>query len=410
MWTLAPDADSGNNWTIPAVTNQRPRTPDGAQPPALVSPDRAASAEEVADRLYLVEIMYGKGRFDEAIALGESILELEPPSKIRGKARHLVAMAALQLGRMERGEELLEQARADIEAEADAVMLVELMTTEACLAEMRQRPEAVELAEQTLAACRRLEPVPTALEVKVLNAVAAAKLAAGDWQGAADAYEVAIDRSASLYDMSQQAKLLTNASIAYRELGQPDRSLIYATRSVELLEALRDFVSLARSENNLGLSCMACEDFASARKHLMRSLELCEQTNLELGRSHVLLSLCELNLAEHRYKEAFEFARQALASAESQGERSSTANAHVWLGRVASALNQPDVADSEFEEALKQMTNTGDNVHLLQCHTWYADALERRGDLQRAYEHMKAALTYATRTGTKPNPRGNIRL
>lgn len=375
----------------------------------LVSPDRRASSEEDADWLSRVETMHAKGRFEDAIALGESILKLEPPLKIRGKVRHLVAMAALQLGRMERCEELLEQARPDVEAAGDAVTLVDLMATEAVVAELRQRPEAVELAEKTLAACRALEPVPKALEVRILNAVAAAKLAAGDWRGAAGAYEVAIERAASFYDMSRQARLLTNASIAYRELGQLDRSLVFATRSVELLETLRDFVALARSENNLGLSCMACHDFTSARQHLMRSLELCRQTNLEVGRSHVLMSLCELNVAEEKYVEAFQFAKQALASAESQGERASIAQAHLWLGHVASSLDQPVVADSEFEEALKQLSSAGDDAQLVRCHALYADALERRGDLQRAYEHMKAALAWATRTGAKPHPRGNIR-
>ena len=373
----------------------------------LVSPERVDSAEEVAAGLSRVETMYARSLFEEAIALGESILELEAPAKIRGKLRHLVALSSLQLGRMERGEELLEQARADIESAGDAAMLVELMATEAYMAQMRQRPEAVHLAEQALAACRRLEPVPRPLEVKILNALAAAKIAAGDWEGAVGAYEVAIERAASLYDMGRQARLLSDVSIAYRELGQTDRSLVCATRSVELLETLRDFVALARSENNLGLSCMACGDFASARRHLMRSLELCQQTNLELGRSHVLMSLCELNVAEKRYAEAFQFAKQALASAESQGERSSTASAHMWLGRVASSLNQPDVADSEFEAALNQLARAGDNAHLIRCHAWYADALERRGDLQRAYEHMKAALAHATRTDTKPQPGGN---
>ncbi|HET7338497.1 MAG TPA: hypothetical protein VFK22_03030 [Candidatus Dormibacteraeota bacterium] len=388
------------------MTNQRRRAPDGVEPPPLASAARAASAKEVANRLSRVEALYAKGRFEEALALGESILDRDPPAKIRGKLRHVIAMAALQLGRMERGEELLEQARPEIVAAGDVLTIVELMTTEAIMAEMRQRPEAVALAEQSLAACRRLEPVPRSLEVRALNAVAAAKLAAGDWRGAVDAYEVAIERTASLYDMSRQARLLTNVSIAYRELGQPHRSLVYATRSVELLETLRDFVSLARSENNLALSCMACDDFASARRHLMRSLELCEQTNLELGRSHVLLSLCELNVAEARYVEAFKFAKRALVSAESQGERSSIAHAHMWLGRVASSLDQPDVADSEFEAALRQLTHAGDNAELVRCHAWYADALERRGDLQRAYEHVKGAVAHATRTRTKPDSRG----
>ena len=381
-----------------------PRSPD-------LAPDRRAdSADELDARLYSLETLYAKGRFEDTIARGELELERELPAQARGRVRLFVAMANLSLGRMKSGEQMLADARADIEAVGDEVLLVECMASEAYAAQMRQRPEAVHLAEQALFACRKLAPIPRPLEARILNALAAASVAASDWEGAVAAYEEAIERAASLYDMNRQAKLLSDVSIAYGELGQLDRSVICATRSVELLEALRDFVALARSENNLGLSLMSSGDLASARRHLTRSLDLCEQTNLEIGRCHVLLSLCELNMADGRYADAQLFAKQALASALGQGEASSVAQAHVWLGRAASALNQSDVSDSEFEQAIEQLTRNGESVHLMRCHALYGDVLEHRGELHRAYLQMKAAVAQAAGSRPKRGPGKDIRF
>src|SRR5258707_14415986 len=94
------------------------------------------------------------------------------------------------------------------------------------------------------------------------------------------------------------AKMYSGLSVAYQELGQIDTASRYATRSVALLEALRDRVSLARSENNLGLVLMARGELPEGRKHLDRALGLCDETDLEVGRSQGLVSLSGLCVQE----------------------------------------------------------------------------------------------------------------
>lgn len=364
-----------------------------AEPSEHLLSGQADTADKVQAQLSSLERLYTSGRFEQAIAVGESILGLETAAQARGKALLIVAMANLSLGRIEPAEQRLMEARAHLVTTRDEVTLVDCMATEAVLAQMKQRPEAIQLAQHALRACRQLEPMPGPLEVKILNALAAAHLAAGNWEDSIGYYEQAIVRAGPLFDMRQQAKLMSDVACAYRELGQLDQSLLHATRSVEMLRTVRDFVSLARSENNLGLTFMACGDFRAARRHLERSLELCNETHLEIGRSHVLLSLCELNAAEHKYVHAREFAQQALDYAERLGEASSVAQAHLWLGQIAASLNEPDAADAEFELAIDQLKRTGDSEELVRCDVLYAQALERRGELRRAYERMKAAVT-----------------
>jgi tetratricopeptide (TPR) repeat protein len=167
---------------------------------------------------------------------------------------------------------------------------------------------------------------------------------------------------------------------------------------VALLEVLRDRQSLARSENNLGLILMARGELAAARQHLDRSLELSEETDLEIGRSHVLLSLCELCLEEGNVRQAQEFADQALELSERLHEGANVAESHVWQGRVADRLGDHETVDREFELAIRGLEQLGMRERLLQCHGIYAEILERRGEIANAYAHIKKALK-ASRPG-----------
>jgi tetratricopeptide (TPR) repeat protein len=348
---------------------------------------------DVTDEL---ERLCSSGRYEEAITLGESILEQERSSPSHVELHLLLAMANIQLGRIDRGEQIVAEARAQLATAPHPVTLVECMALEASIAQLRQQGNAIRLGEDALYRCRKLVPIPSRLEVQILNTLAAANLAAGIWEQAVGFYEQATERAGPLFDMRRRAKLMGDVGIAYRELGRLDRSVLFATRSVEILETLRDLVALARSENNLGLTFMAVGDLDGARAHLERSLELCRTTNLEIGRSHVLLSLCELNAMEQNYKQARDFAQQALVYAERLQEPSNIAQAHLWLARVATSLGEPAIADSEFECAIDQLARIGKGEELLRSHTLYSETLEHRGELHRAYEHLKAALALAT--------------
>jgi len=139
-------------------------------------------------------------------------------------------------------------------------------------------------------------------------------------------------------------------------------------------------------------------DRAQAREHLDRSLNLFEETELEIGRSQVLLSLCELSLAEGHAAHAKELAEQALELAERLDERPNVAEAHMWLAQAADKTGDDARADREFQLAIGELSNLGLEERRLRCHGVYAEILERRGDMDQAYVHMKKAFS-ASRPG-----------
>jgi tetratricopeptide (TPR) repeat protein len=383
--------------SLPTLEHIASRT---GKPVEFFLADPAGNADETLAALADLEAMVSDGRFIEAIALGESLLDLGTSAHRLGRIRYFVAMAYTQMGQNERAEALLAQARAHFEAINDGVMLAECLGAEASLAYLDQRPEALALAERALAVCRALEPVPLPIEARLLGILATAHVANLDWDKAVETYRAAIDAAGSFVDLGLLARMYRGLSSAYKELGQMDTAARYATRSVALLEVLRDRVALARSENNLGLILMARGDLPAARQHLDRSIELGDETDLQVGRSRMLLSLCELCLQEDNIDRAGEFAREALVLATALHEGQNVAEAHMWLGRIADKLGDTDGTDREFAQAVQGLEQLGRRESLFHFHGVYAEILERRGDVAQAYVHMKKALE-ASRPGAR---------
>ncbi|HXI94916.1 MAG TPA: helix-turn-helix transcriptional regulator, partial [Candidatus Acidoferrum sp.] len=313
-----------------------------------------------------LEALVGDGQYTQAIALGESMLDLGTSAHRLGRIRYFVAMAYVQLGQTEPAEALLAQAHAHFEAINDGVMLAECMGAEASLAYLNQRPDALELAEKALAVCRSLQPIPVPTEARLLGIVATAHVANLDWDKAVKTYGEAIEAGSAFVDLRLMARMYRGLSTAYKELGQMDTAARYATRSIALLEVLRDRVALARSENNLGLILIARGDIPGAREHLDRSLELSDETDLQMGRSHLLLSLCELCLQEDNVDQAAKFAGEALTLAEQLHEGVNVAEAHMWLGRIADKQGDHERTDQEFALAIHGLEQLGRHERLLQ--------------------------------------------
>lgn len=358
----------------------------------------SGAADETQASLIALEALVADGRHQEAVTLGLSLLDRGSSAFRLGRIRYYLGQAYLGLSQPERAAELLADARAHFEAVNDGVMLAECIGAQATLANLTESKDAVELAEEALAVCRRLKPVPGPTEARILNILAAAHVANADWDRAVTAYEEAIDVGDSAFDLRSVARMYSGLGSAYHELGEAETAARYAMRSVAVLEVLRDRVALARSENNLALVLMARGDLDGARKHLDRSLELCDQADLEFGRSQVLLSLCELAVREGDIDRAEELAEEALELAERLEEGASIAESHVWLGRIADRRGRHDVVDRAFEDAIHGFEALGMREKVLQCHGVYAEILERRGELAKAYVHMKEALQ-ASRPG-----------
>ena len=358
----------------------------------------AGAADDTQASLLELEMLVADGRNDDAIALGNALLERGTSAFRLGRIRYFLAQAYVGAAQAERAAALLGDARAHFEAVGDGVMLAECIGAQAALANATQSKDALALAQKALEVCRSLKPVPVPTEARLLGILAAVHVANREWDEAIDAYRQAIEVGGSVFELRRAAHVYSGLGVAYHETGQVEAAARYAMRSVALLDVLRDRVSLARAENSLAQVLIGRGEFEAARELLDRGLELTSGPDAESGRSSVLLSLAELANQQGNIDEAYDRARDALAVAERLGEGANIAEAHVWLGRVADRRGESDLVDREFDLAIGGFEAMGMRERLLQCHGIYAEILERRGELAKAYVHMKEALQ-ASRPG-----------
>lgn len=360
--------------------------------------DPGGATDEAQSGLLELESLVAANKFADAVLLGERLVGLGSSAHMLGRLRYYLAFSLLNLSRPKEAAVLLKEAHAHFEASDDRLMLSECLASEACAMFLTQKPGAVEVAQRALEVCRSIKPVPRMTELRLLGVLGNCRMVNKEWDLAIAAYTEAIDVADGVYDLRKLALTYAGLCSAYREIGQVEQAVRFANRAIALFEVLRDQRNLARMENNLGLILLARGDAAHAREHLDRSIELLDETEMELGRANVLLSLAELNLAEGRAAEARDLALQALDLAERLEERPNIAESHIWLGLAADQAGDSKACDHEFQLAIAELTAIGADERLLNCHGRYAEVLERRGDMDKAYAHMKKAFA-ASRPG-----------
>jgi len=344
------------------------------------------------------EALVAAGKNEDAVHQGQALLEQGASAHRLGRIRFLLGQAYFGIGQPSSAATLMADAKAHFEAVNDGVMLAECIGAQAVLVNLTEPKEALALAETALAICREQRPVPESTQARLLGILASVHVARRDWDAAIATYEAAIEAAATFFDLRHLAEMYGELSAAYQERGASETAVRYRMRSIALFEVLRDQVGLARSENELGLLYLSRGDQAEARKHLDRSLQVSQETDHEAGRTRILLSLCDLSLQEGNVEEAYDLAHQALALAERLHDASSIAAAHCWLGRACDASGKYDESDREFEFGIRLFEGLAMRDRLLNCHRAYAECLERRGELAKAYQHMKQALQ-ASRPG-----------
>jgi transcriptional regulator with XRE-family HTH domain len=175
--------------------------------------DQSGSADEARNALIELEAMVAEGRHQEAITQGEELLKLSSSAHRLGQLRFLLAQSYLALAQPSTAASLLRDAHAHFELVDDRLMLAECMGYEAHIAGMTQQPEALALAEQALALCRSIKPVPAPTETRILSILAAVHFGNRGWDKAIKLYEEAIAAAGSVFDLSRMAKMYTGLSL-----------------------------------------------------------------------------------------------------------------------------------------------------------------------------------------------------
>jgi len=356
-------------------------------PQADARPRSTAGTEEI-ERLIVTGDPVG------ALAKAEAVLAAESDPEIVARVKFLMATAQLRQAQPVPARRLASSARAYFESAGDMLMTAECLGTEASAAYMVHDTGALALAEGALSTCRALNPPAPRTEARLLAILGTVHITNRNWQRAIDAYELAVAAGDVVQDLRRLSLMFNDLSVAYGQLGRFNDAARYAHRAIGIHETLSDRLSLARSENNLGLLLMKRGDLTDAKAHLERALALFEDAGVEAQRANMLMSICELHWHRGDLEAANQWACDAMNFATRASEPVNIGESHVWLGRIAEARGDGNQADVEFNAAFGLLN--GSTERLSSAHALYAEILEARGDLGRTIRHLKQAL--ATRT------------
>jgi tetratricopeptide (TPR) repeat protein len=323
---------------------------------------------------------------------GECGLALHPDAETEAHINMLTSLAHLRLAEPVVGRRLAIAARTHYERTGDLLMVAECLGNEAQAAFLMEDPSSVQIAQGALATVRSMKPVPRLTEARLLGVLGHALVHDHQWEPAIKSYEEAIAAADVVQDLQTLSLFYSGLSLSYESTGQLERAGHYAQRALTIHQTLNDRLSLARSENNLGLLVLHGGNPAAAEPHIERALRLFEEVGAESGKSHVLLSMAELALAKHQLDRAQHLAAEALELAARLGESATEAEAHFWFAQIAQARGDAQAADVEFAAALRDLDMAGGPERMARYRAAYAEILESRGDLAGANQQLKLAL------------------
>jgi len=361
-----------------------------AEQSALAESGRHEDVLRELERLTLIR------DFKAAIDVGLALLD-QPISREHAASAHFyIGQAYCRLAAPKEAVEHLSQSRGWFDLTGDRWMEVEILDWESSALGLMQDPRALPLAQEALDRCRRLVPVPTNTEVRILGHIAAMHVAAHSWAQAVRHYEMAVAAAGGVKDLLQMAKVHHGLGIAYQGLEQPVAARRHFDKALALYSVESDLSDVFRVENDLGNLLLGQGHLESAEQHLLAAFRGSAELQIDpQSRGYVLANLGQVYLRQGRLDEARQHAMDALEAGHRLGEQIVIANAYTLLGHLDARAGDPRAADDKFEHAIALLEKLEMPDRLRDCHMEYAELLYARNDISSAAMHWKAAAEVA---------------
>lgn len=334
-------------------------------------------------------------QFDRAVTLGLQVLERRLPVPVEARVQHYVGQALARLTRPDEALDHLHRAQALLEAEPDPWLAVECADWEACALYLKEDRRALSVAEAALRLCRTTEPRLPGTEARILEHIATIHVKNHTYDRAISYYEEALRTAGAVRDLPRLGRTYHGLGIAYQERGDLGRAVEFTHKALALYALEDDKALLARGENELGLLLMRQGQMERAEEVFRTALAHLEEAATERAKSHVLISLGELQLKIGRLDAGVTTAKEAIDLAKRLDEPLALADGHHLLAQLYARAGRKQAADREFAVAIRIFQREGSQDRLAESHASYAEMLEARGDVQSANAHWKKAAKLA---------------
>ena len=336
-------------------------------------------------------------QFGKAISVGLEMLKRPLSPTVEAHARQYIGQALVRSSRPDEGLEHIHAAQHLLDSDPDPWLAVECADWEACALYIKEDGRALSVAERALKLCRATEPRLPGTEARILEHIATIHVKNHSYERAIEHYEQALEVAGAVRDLSRLGRTYHGLGIAYQQRGDLGRAIEYTHKALALYALERDNALLARGENELGLLLMRKGQMDRAEEAFTTALSRFDESGTERTKSHILLSLAEVQLKTARYADGVETVKKALELANQLGERLALAAGHSLLGQLHEKMGKRQLADRDFRLALRLLKADGLRGRLAETHAAYAELLEARSDSRGANRHWKEAAQLALR-------------
>jgi len=193
-------------------------------------------------------------------------------------------------------------------------------------------------------------------------------------------------------DDRRRAAFLVSLAIGYREGGDMEAAIGLANQAIARYRDLEADREIAVLENELALTHLALGATKRALAHALLAEERLVRLGDDRGRAHVIETRAQIALAAGDPAEAADLAAEALALAETTGNRKAAVSAGLTLGRARARGGDPIAAIAAFEGAATLAREHGRVSQLREILTEWADLRAAEGDAKGAFELSREAL------------------
>jgi tetratricopeptide (TPR) repeat protein len=339
------------------------------------------------------DVLLASGRWQQALDIYDRHLDEAPHADARAE---LLRGRAEALARLDRGPEAAA-------AGSEAVEIFDRLGREADAALARYWVANGEYLQGNVAEARRLVGailtmvreglrVEPDFHLRLVIALAAVETRDGEYDQAL-AYLSEVRGLAENLDDRRRATYFFDLAHSYREAGDYEGAVRMGYASLTLFKAMAADAETAALENDLALAFLKLQNLSRAHELVASARTRFEALGDSRWMAHIADTEAQIALAGSAFDQAATLVEQAIDGAELTGNQKALIDALVTRARIRRQRGDRESADSDFARAADLARASGSRGRIREVLSAWSEMLAESGDLRRAYDLTREALS-----------------